>query len=139
MSALTVSRSTSPTELLANRQLQQAHEQAVRAPITEVATYVQRVLGQRWTAYLAGVSDAKAVGKWAKGTRKPQPDSERKLRDAYQIATLIALVDDEETARVWFAGMNPVLDHRAPAWVIANFDDGGDRAMEAALAFVANG
>ncbi|MCA9859711.1 MAG: hypothetical protein KC438_08310, partial [Thermomicrobiales bacterium] len=122
-----------------NRQLQQAHEQAVRAPITEVATYVQRVLGQRWTAYLAGVSDAKAVGKWAKGTRKPQPDSERKLRDAYQIATLIALVDDEETARVWFAGMNPVLDHRAPAWVIANFDDGGDRAMEAALAFVANG
>lgn len=139
MSALTVSRSTSEPELLANRQLQQAHEQAVRAPIAEVATYVQRVLGQRWTAYLAGVSDAKAVGKWAKGTRKPQPDSERKLRDAYQIATLIALVDDEETARVWFAGMNPVLDHRAPAWVIANFDDGGDRAMVAALAFVANG
>ncbi len=139
MSAMTVSRSTSAPELLANQQLQQAHEQAVRAPIAEVATYVQRVLGQRWTAYLAGVSDAKAVGKWAKGTRKPQPDSERKLRDAYQIATLIAMVDDEETARVWFAGMNPVLDHRAPAWVIANFDDGGDRAMEAALAFVANG
>ena len=88
---------------------------------------------------LAGVADAKAVGKWAKGTRKPQPDSERKLRDAYQIAVLIAATDDEATARAWFSGMNPALDHRAPAWVIANFDDGGDRAMAAALAFVSQG
>lgn len=139
MSTLTVSRSSQETESAAAQQIRQAHEQAVRAPIDEIAAYVQHVLGQRWTGYLAGVSDAKAVGKWAKGTRKPQPESERKLRAAYQIATLIAMVDDEETARVWFAGMNPVLGHRAPAWVIANLDDGGDRAMEAALAFVANG
>jgi len=126
-------------EHTASQQLRRAHEQAVGTPIADVASYVQELLGQKWTAYLAGISDAKAVGKWARGTRKPQPDSERKLRDAYQIAVLIAQVDDEPTARAWFSGMNPVLGHRAPAWVIANFDDGGDRAMEAALAFVSQG
>jgi hypothetical protein len=139
MSALTDSTSAIDSEHVAGHQLRRAHEQAVRTPIADVASYVQELLGQKWTAYLAGVSDAKAVGKWAKGTRKPQPDSERKLRDAFQIAVLISLVDDEPTARAWFSGMNPVLDHRAPAWVIANFDDGGDRAMEAALAFVSQG
>jgi hypothetical protein len=139
MSALTVSTSAIDSELIAEQQLRRAHEQAVRTPIADVASYVQALLGQKWTAYLAGVSDAKAVGKWAKGTRKPQPDSERKLRDAYQIALLISMVDDEATARVWFSGMNPGLEHRAPAWVIANLDDGGDRAMEAALAFVSQG
>ena len=126
-------------EMDASRHLRDAHDQAVRAPVAEIAAYVQGLLGQKWTAYLAGVADAKAVGKWAKGTRKPQPDAERKLRDAYQIALLICSVDDEATARAWFSGMNPVLDHRAPAWVIANFADGGDRAMEAALAFVSQG
>jgi hypothetical protein len=131
----------SPTnaEDVATDQLRRAHERAVRDPIADVASYVQVLLGQKWTAYLAGISDEKAVGKWAKGTRKPQPESERKLRDAYQIALLIATVDDEATARTWFSGMNPVLDHHAPAWVIANWENGGDRAMEAALAFISNG
>lgn len=120
-------------------QLRQAHEQRVRASTADVAAYMQGLLGRKWTAYLAGVADPKAVGKWARGVRKPHPESERRLRDAYQIALLIAQVDDEETARVWFAGMNPMLDHSAPAWVIANLPDGGDRAMEAALSFISNG
>jgi hypothetical protein len=123
----------------AETQLRRAHEQRVRASTADVAAYVQGLLGQKWTAYLAGVADPKAVGKWARGVRKPQPESERKLRDAYQIALLIAQVDDEETARAWFAGMNPMLDHHAPAWVIANDPDGGDRAMHAALAFISYG
>jgi hypothetical protein len=139
VSALSAPASTIDPEASASRQLRRAHEQAMRSPVADVAAYVQGLLGQQWTAYLAGVADAKAVGKWARGTRRPQPTSERRLRDAYQIALLIAMVDDEETARAWFSGMNPVLDHRAPVWVIANLEDGGDRAMEAALAFVAHG
>ncbi|HET9661459.1 MAG TPA: hypothetical protein VFP05_14070 [Thermomicrobiales bacterium] len=139
MSALTEQKDASQEERAALDQLRSAHDQAMRTPIADVARYVQSLLGQKWTAYLTGVTDPKAVGKWARGMRKPQPESERKLRDAYQIALLIAMVDDEETAGVWFKGMNPVLDHRAPAWVIANLPDGGDRAMNAALAFVAYG
>lgn len=139
MSALTAQKYAPQEERAALDQLRSAHDQAIRAPIADIADYIQLLLGQKWTAYLAGVSDPKAVGKWARGLRKPQPESERKLRDAYQIALLIAMVDDEETAGVWFKGMNPVLDHRAPAWVIANLPDGSDRAMNAALAFVACG
>lgn len=139
MSALTVPNTVSKEERVALEQLSSAHDRATRTPIAEIALYIQSLIGQKWTAYLAGVSDPKAVGKWARGLRKPQPESERKLRDAYQIALLIAMVDDEETAGVWFKGMNPVLDHRAPAWVIANLPDGSDRAMNAALAFVACG
>ena len=137
MPALSAPKTMTGEERVALDRLRDAHDQAVRTPIADIAGYIQTLLGQKWTAYLAGVSDAKAVGKWARGTRKPHPESERKLRDAYQIALLISMVDDEETARAWFGGMNPVLDHRAPAWVIANLPDGGDRAMNAALAFVA--
>jgi hypothetical protein len=139
MSALVAQKDVSPEERVALDQVRHAHDEAVRTPIADIARYIQSLLGQKWTAYLAGISDPKAVGKWARGVRKPQPESERKLRDAYQIALLISMVDDEETARVWFQGMNPTLDHRAPAWVIANLPDGGDRAMNAALAFVAVG
>lgn len=137
MPALSAPKTMTGEERIALDRLRDAHDQAVRTPIADIAGYIQSLLGQKWTAYLAGVSDAKAVGKWARGTRKPHAESERKLRDAYQIALLISMVDDEETARAWFGGMNPVLDHRAPAWVIANLPDGGDRAMNAALALVA--
>lgn len=139
MSIPTTSQESSPAEQIALDQLRTAHDQAIRTPIADVAGYVQALLGQKWTAYLAGVADPKAVGKWARGIRKPHPESERKLRDVFQISLLISIVDDEETARIWFGGMNPVLDHRAPAWVIANYPDGSDRVMDAALAFVAHG
>jgi len=139
MSALSAPETVAGEERVAIERLRDAHDRAIRTPIADIALYIQSLLGQKWTAYLAGIADPKAVGKWARGARRPQPESERKLRDAYQIALLIAMVDDEETARVWFQGMNPTLDHRAPAWVIANLPDGGDRAMNAALAFVAVG
>jgi hypothetical protein len=139
MTATTQTIEHADLEQAAEEQLRRAHEQAVRASTAEAASYVGALLGQKWTAYMTGVADPKAVGKWARGVRKPQPESERKLRDAYQIALLLASVDDEDTARVWFGGMNPALDHRAPAWVIANVPDGGDRAMAAALAFISYG
>ena len=120
-------------------QLRTAYEQAADAPIAEVTTYVQSLLGQQWTAYLARALDPDAVEIWARGIAKPPLDSERRLRDSYRIALLISAVDDNETARVWFGGMNPILDHRAPVWVIANLPDGSERAMDAALAFVAYG
>jgi hypothetical protein len=111
----------------------------MEASPAEMARFFQQLLGQKWTAYLTGVSDPKAVGKWARGERSPRDESLRKLRDAYQIAQLIALVDDEETAAAWFLGMNPCLDHRAPVWVIATHADGAEQAMDAALAYVAYG
>src|SRR5688572_27291459 len=107
-----------------------AHRRAVQATPAEMAAFMQKLLGQPLTAYMTGIANPKAVGKWARGERSPRLPAEAKLREAFQVAVLISEFDDEETARAWFMGMNPTLDHRAPAWVIANQSDGGDRAMD---------
>ncbi len=115
---------------------QTAHAGATREPIAAVAASLQAVLGQRTTAVIAGVSDAKAVGKWARGERAPHPKSEQRLRDAYQVARLVGERGDAATVRAWFRGMNPHLGDRAPALVV------GERpaeVLQAARAFLANG
>ena len=74
---------------------QLAHAQATRLPVASIATYLQDILGQRLTAVVAGVGDAKAVGKWARGERAPHPDAEARLRNAFQVAELLMQsVDD---------------------------------------------
>jgi hypothetical protein len=112
------------------------HSRATRASMSEIATCLQSVLGQRLTAVLAGVNDAKAVGQWARGTRVPHPEAERRLRDAYQVVGLLLEYDKPETVRAWFAGMNPHLGDQAPALVVAT-DPGS--VVEAAQAFIASG
>ena len=121
---------------MATKVEQAVHGQAARTPISQVAVYLQDVLGQRLTAVVAGVSDAKAVGKWAKGQRSPQPDSELRLRHAYQIAQLLIQHESAETVRAWFLGMNPELDDEAPAVVLG---EDPQRVLQAARTFLAQG
>jgi hypothetical protein len=113
-----------------------AHVRALRAPLSEIATRLQEVLGQRMTAVVAGVNDAKAVGQWARGLRTPHPGAERRLRDTYQVVGLLLEYDAPETIRAWFGGMNPHLGDQAPALVIATEPE---RVLQAAQAFIANG
>jgi hypothetical protein len=115
---------------------QSSHTRAIRAPISQVAARLQDVLGQRLAAVVAGVSDAKAVGQWARGTRAPHPEAERRLRDAYQVVDLLLAHDGPETIRAWFGGMNPHLGDRAPALLI---ETEPEHVLQAARAFVANG
>lgn len=115
---------------------QAVHGQAARLSIAVVADYLQEVLGQRLTAVVAGVSDAKAVGKWARGTRAPHPDSERRLRHAYQVVQLLMQAESSETVRTWFVGMNPDLGDEAPVVVIGREPA---RVLQAARAFLAHG
>jgi hypothetical protein len=132
-------RDRTQAEIEAEELLRTAHRRAVEDSAAEIASYLQKLLGQKWTAYMAGISDPKAVGKWARGERTPRGESERRMRQAFHAAFLIESYDDAETARVWFMGMNPFLNHRAPAWVIANDPDGGERTLDAAIAFLAYG
>jgi hypothetical protein len=94
---------------------QATHARSVRTPITQVAAFLQETLGQRLTAVIAGVSDAKAVGQWARDRRAPGPEVQRRLRDAYQITAMLLEVEDAETVRAWFRGMNPDLGDETPA------------------------
>ncbi len=113
---------------------QGVHARATRLPIAAVVGYLQGVLGQRLTAFIAGVQDAEAVGQWAGGDRIPHPAAEIRLRNAFQVVELLTQYEEADTVRVWFSGMNPYLGDIAPARVI-----GTDPAavLNAARAFLA--
>lgn len=113
-----------------------AHAAAIRASVEDVAASLQELLGQKLTAVIAGVTDARAVGEWARGERAPHPKAEERLRHAYQIAEVLVHVESAQTVRAWFIGMNPELDDHPPALVIA---DAPARVMQAARAFLAHG
>lgn len=113
-----------------------AHRQAIRTDLPTIVRYLQDLLGQRLTAVIAGVSDAKAVGRWARGTQTPHPDTEKRLRLAYQIAQMLMTSESSDTVRAWFIGMNPELDDEAPALMLGTEPL---RVLQSARFFLANG
>lgn len=114
-----------------------AHREGVSLDIGDVATYLQENLGQRLTALLAGITDPKGVGRWAKRQNSPQPQMERRLREAYQVFQLVQSVESPHTVRAWFIGLNPQLDDESPAEALA--EDRFREVMAAARAFVTGG
>lgn len=113
---------------------QAVHARATRLPVAAIAGYLQGVLGQRLTAVIAGVQDAKAVGKWIHSEREPHPEAEVRLRNAFQIVELLAQREEADTIRAWFRGMNPYLDDEAPALAIT---EQPTAVLQAARAFLA--
>lgn len=114
----------------------QAHHGATVATVPEIASRLQASLGQRTVAYMLGLGDPKALGRWARGERTPHQSSEQRLRGAYQIFRLVALADSEETARAWFIGMNPHLGDRAPFAILGEEPEHAAKVLAAAKAFV---
>ncbi|MBI4493875.1 MAG: XRE family transcriptional regulator [Chloroflexi bacterium] len=115
---------------------QAAHGLATRLEVPSLVRSLQDVLGQRLVAVIAGVSDAKAVGKWARGERVPHPEAERRLRHAFYITQLLLQQESAETVRAWFIGMNPDLDDQAPALALTEHPQ---EVLSAARDFLANG
>jgi hypothetical protein len=100
---------------LTEPQTKRAHEDAVSLAINDVVKRLQQALGTKLVAYLAGVSDPKAVGDWAGGTRPPRRGAEERLRTALHVFRLLEEADSVHVARAWFIGLNPQLDDEAPA------------------------
>ena len=115
---------------------QAAYSLATRLELPSLVRSLQDILGQRMVAVIAGVSDAKAVGKWARGERTPHPENEQRLRVAFQVVQLLLQKESSETVRAWFAGMNPDLDDQAPALMLAKDPH---EVLLAARNFLANG
>lgn len=117
--------------------LEQAiHGRSTRLGVPAIVGSLQGILGQRLVAVIAGVSDAKAVGKWTKGQRSPHPEAEQRLRNAYQVAQLLLERESPDTVRAWFVGMNPDLDDHAPALVLR---EDPVLVLQAARSFLAHG
>jgi len=115
---------------------QAVHGLATRLELPALVRTLQEVLGQRMVAVIAGVSDVKAVGKWARGERTPHPDADRRLRDAFQITQLLLQNESASTVRAWFTGMNPDLDDQSPALMLPEHPQD---VLLAARNFLANG
>ena len=111
------------------------YNQATRTDLPTVVRYLQDVLGQRLTAVIAGVSDAKAVGRWGRGVQTPHPEAEKMLRLAFQITQLLVSTESSGTVRAWFIGMNPELDDESPALMLAKEPA---KVLQAARFFLAN-
>jgi hypothetical protein len=122
----------------ADRLVNDAHARAVSASAAEMAAYLQDLFGQNLTALITGIDHPKTVGRWARG-QKPHPANLTRIRNAFHIATLLELATSRQTVQSWFMGMNPHLDDRAPALVLADEPDAAPRVMQAAHAFLAHG
>lgn len=118
--------------------IEEAHRRAVATGLSEVAAEMIDVFGQNLTALMAGVENRRTVGRWLRG-QEPHPANLVRLRAAYQIATLLELATSRQTVLAWFMGMNPYLEDRAPALVLADAPDEAPRVMQAARSFLAHG
>ena len=98
--------------------LEALEREATLSEISRIAGYLQEHLGQRVTAYLSGIKDAKMVGQWARGKQRPREPAGFRLRQAYPAARLLVESYGNETAKAWFFGTNARLDDEAPAYVL---------------------
>ena len=111
--------------------------EAAVTDIAKIAAFLQDALGQKITAYLGGLRDAKVVGRWVRGQVDPRDMVKMRLRSGYQAARMIVEAYGPETAKAWFFGCNTRLDDEAPASVLrrARTPDDLQRVVPAALAF----
>jgi hypothetical protein len=92
--------------------------EATTLDISRIAGYLQAHLGQKVTAYLSGIDNAKTVGLWISGGAAPRDLPKTRLRYAYQATRLIVEAYSDEIAKAWFFGSNTLLDDEAPAYVL---------------------
>jgi hypothetical protein len=108
-----------------------AFNDSIRQNLPQIVAGLRGRLGAKLVAYIANVSETRAVRAWADGERTPAPNTDRRLRLAFQIATLIDSSEGDGVAATWFQGMNPQLGDRSPARVLR--EDRTDEAMAQVL------
>lgn len=111
-----------------------AHRVTAQQPLPEIARFLQDNFSQRVAAYIAGIEDAKQVGRWCRGLNAPRFDSEVRLRTAYQVFKIIEDGENQHTARAWMMGMNPQLEDDSPLKAIA--EDRFKEVMAAARSYL---
>jgi hypothetical protein len=115
----------------------EAHRETVQASISDVAAFLDEVLGAKLTAYMVDVSEPRTITRCAKEERAPRAASEERLRNIAYIFRLLNTEESPHTVRAWFVGINPQLDDESPAEAIR---EGRIRdVLVAAKAFLAGG
>jgi len=128
------------TILLSERKVEEIERRAKVEKIASIAAFLQETLGQKLTAYLAGLKDPKVVGLWAQGKATPRDLAAFRLRCAYEAALMLVKAYGNETAKSWFFGTNTRLDDEAPAYLLRHVKVSEDIRfiVPAARAFVSS-
>lgn len=100
--------------------VQQIEKDAATTKMPKIADFLQASLGQKLTAYVAGLTDPKAVGAWIRGENDPRHPADMRLRSAYQVVRMLVEAYDAETAKAWLFGANTRLNDEAPAYLLRN-------------------
>ncbi len=106
------------TQLLSDKKVEEIERRAMVEKIDAIARFLQDNLGQKLTAYLAGLNDPKVVGAWAQGKARPRDLANHRLRCAFKVASMLVDAYGSETAKSWFFGTNTRLDDEAPAYLL---------------------
>jgi hypothetical protein len=116
-----------------------AHDRAYRLPMDAVVAKLRDVLGARLVAYVAGVTETRAVREWVEGIRTPRSPVPERLRLALQVVEMLQGRDSAAVVQAWFQGLNPRLEDRSPARLLRDGDveDVGAQILAAARAFAA--
>ena len=119
----------------------EAYRHVTQLPFPDVARELVDLLGAKLVAYIAAVTEARAVNAWIAGEREPRPNVPPKLRMALRIGIPLAQADGPEVARAWFQGLNPQLDDRSPARLLreGDLEEVGPDVLKAVRSFVAEG
>jgi hypothetical protein len=94
---------------------------------------LQALFGRSLTAAIAGVKDARRVGRWARGTEVPRLQAAAALEHTLQVVELLRTRQDDAAIRSWFRTMQPALGNRSPALLIRSEPE---QVMQAAKAFL---
>lgn len=97
--------------------------------ISEIAQYLQDTVGQRVAAAIAGLSDAKQIGRYARDVARPHATTDRRLRAGYKVVRMLVDAYDATTAKAWLFGTNTRLDDQAPIEVLGAATQSADFTM----------
>lgn len=110
-----------------------------RSSMADLASELQNVLTQRLTAYIVGLADGRDIGRYARKERKPHPGTDAKLRELYNLVSMMKSKEHPETIQIWFLGKNPDLKDRSPAKVLHDSFDNYPQVKRAVEKFLATG
>lgn len=84
--------------------------------------------------HIASASNTSTVAGWAKGTTRPEPDVERRLRLAFHLVALLRNAEDDVITQAFFQGLDLDLGERSPATVLrtGSLDDEAPELLAAA-------
>ncbi|ALU39052.1 hypothetical protein AS188_04020 [Kocuria flava] len=102
------------------------HAGTARLGIREIVRQLNTALGATLVGALAGTKDPKISYRWARvDGPEPRTEAQKRLQLAHRAWTVVAGVEGEHVARLWFIGANPWLGEISPIEAISQ-----DRARD---------